>query len=260
MLITEYVENKKSEKSEIFDLILKRGNRRAFIITIVLVIMEVFSGCNAIPTYAYEIFRQSGVDASLDTLVLIMAIASMVASIAGVFVVDSLGRRPVLLIGSTAMIICLIANGIFYVLQDNEYDVSGFEYVPFIGVLGYSVINACGPLSMPPIIMSEYFSTNVKAKASMWYSMLLVIGAATAVKVFQLSADYLGLGPTFFLCSAPLFFGTVLLYFIMPETKGCSLQTIEDMHNGDDSTKLERSRNRFPSSVSTIPMPPWRQP
>lgn len=203
--------------------------------------LEVYSGCNGIPTYAYDILDKSGVDTSLDTLVLVSAVSTMLASFVGVLVVDSLGRRPVLFISTAVMMINLIGMGIFFTLQDNGFDVSGFAYVPFIGVLGYTISNACGPQSLPGIVMSEYFSTSVKAKASMLYSMLLVFGAATAVKVFQVIADQLGLGPTFFICCVPLIVGTVTLYFIMPETKGCSLQTIEDMHNGHDSSSVETS-------------------
>ncbi|XP_075656746.1 sugar transporter ERD6-like 5 isoform X2 [Castanea sativa] len=120
--IIDYTETfQQHSKSRILDLFQQRYTH-SLIVGLGLMLLQQFTGVNAISFYASSIFEKAGFSSSIGTIT--MAIIQIPATALSVFLTDKSGRRPLL--------------------------------------MGYSVAYSLGMAGLPWVIMSEIFPINVK--------------------------------------------------------------------------------------------------
>lgn len=105
-----------------------------FILTVGLIVgvLQQITGINAVYFYATSIFKQTGIgtDAAFSSGVLLSTI-SVVFTFVAIYLIDRMGRRPLLLIGTAGIALSLLVcsygfNQATYKLQQN--DVDQFEF------------------------------------------------------------------------------------------------------------------------------------
>ena len=196
--------------------------------------LNQLSGINAINYYAPRIISSSGVlqeSAMLQSIPL--GVTNLIFTMLGMFLIDKLGRRVLLFIGSIFMTIFLFAVAL------------GFEYPQLPSIWGgeYKLTQLCNGLYMMIclmgflaafamslgatiwVVISEVFPTSVRAKGQVFGSMTHWFWCAAITWAFPIFAeDYSGLLFTFFGIMSVLTF-----FFAMkiPETKDKSLEQIQ---------------------------------
>ncbi|MBO5255331.1 MAG: MFS transporter, partial [Opitutales bacterium] len=196
--------------------------------------LNQLSGINAINYYAPRIISSSGVlqeSAMLQSIPL--GVTNLIFTMLGMFLIDKLGRRVLLFVGSVFMTIFLFAVAI------------GFEYPQLPSIWGgeYKLPQLCNGLYMMIclmgflaafamslgatiwVIISEVFPTSVRAKGQVFGSMTHWFWCAAITWAFPIFAeDYSGVLFTFFGIMSVLTF-----FFAMkiPETKDKSLEQIQ---------------------------------
>lgn len=100
--------------------------RGIILVGLVLAILQQITGINAIYFYATSIFKQTGIgtDAAFQSGIL-LGLTTVVFTIAAIFLIDKVGRRPLLLIGTTGIAISLMIcaygfNKATYLLTESE--------------------------------------------------------------------------------------------------------------------------------------------
>lgn len=190
-----------------------------------LFVFQQLSGINAIMYYGPEVFAKSGFGEDAKFLAqLFMGLTNVLATVLGVWVVDRLGRRPLLFIGFLGMVICLFLLG--FLLESKEIH----PYASLASILLYVVFFAISLGGVPYILMSEVFPLKMRssgmaiASCANWGFNMLV--AAT----FQvLITEMGGIGNVFFLYGTFTVIGFIFAMRFVPETKGRHLEQIE--HN-----------------------------
>lgn len=86
-----------------------------------------------------------------------------------------------------------------------------------------------GPV--PWVMVSELFPPNVRAQGSAITSATSWMATFVVTNLFQPTEDVLGASGVFWLFATICFFGSILLYFFIPETKGKTLQEIQEIFN-----------------------------
>ena len=204
------------------------GLRVAVFVAFMLALMSQWTGWTVISFYMPTIFQKAGVAATTDAIFqsIIPNIGNLLFTIIGMMLVDTVGRRPLYLVCSIAMV---FSTGLLGVLFMQE--VTGWPVVFAVTMCSWPHAIGMGALSW--LIMSEIFPTLLRARAmmigsfSVWITAYLANQAAPIL--FELFENLTqSAGPTFLLFSFVSIFAFVFALKLIPETKGRSLEEIAE--------------------------------
>lgn len=202
------------------------GVRMALIVGAGLCLFQGWSGGTAVNFYAPLIFQQaSSLGASRAILwTLLLNGTSVVLTTLALFLVDMVGRRPLLLIGSAGMAVALLFLGI--ALQGHMPGTYAIVSV-FLFNMFYQI--SVAPLAW--LILSEIFPTRLRARGqsvgtlAVWVSTYLSDQFLAPMMTF-FETRFGSVGPAFWVfgvvCLGVLLFG----WKLVPETKQRSLEEI----------------------------------
>lgn len=221
----EMEESLRHEGDKDWRLLFRKPLLPLILMTFGLFVFQQLSGINAIMYYGPEVFASAGFGEKAKFLAqLSMGLTNVLATIFGVWVIDKLGRRPLLFIGFTGMIVCL--GVLSFCLASN----GAYANLSLASTLLYVVFFAISLGGVPYIMMSEVFplksrSTGMAiASCANWLFNMLVSFS------FVILVDKLGgMANVFSLYAACTIVGLVFAWRYVPETKGRHLEGIE--HN-----------------------------
>lgn len=180
------------------------------------------SGINAVIYYAPRIFNMTGMGD--DTALLSSAgigLVNLVFTMLGVFLIDKMGRRFLMYVGSFGYIISLSA--VAYAFFSNSF--GGF-IVP-LWLFVFIAAHAIGQGAVIWVFISEIFPNEVRAAGQSLGSSTHWIMAALIASVFPSLANTFGGGPIFAFFAAMMVLQLLFVWRMMPETKGASLEELE---------------------------------
>ncbi|GAA3544430.1 sugar porter family MFS transporter [Amycolatopsis ultiminotia] len=201
--------------------------RPMLVVALLLAMGQQFSGVNAVNAYFPTMLIGLGfaTQAALLSGVL-LGVTKFLFTAWVVFVVDRWGRKPLLLIGNVIMVLTLIGAG-FVVVGVEDTATKGI--LMLIAMVLYLVGYELGWGAVVWVMMSEVFPLKVRA-AGMGVSSV-VLWAATGIisAVFPIISDpgALGIGGSMFLFAGINVILFALTKWLVPETKGRSLEQIE---------------------------------
>jgi SP family sugar porter-like MFS transporter len=190
-------------------------------IGIFLAFLQQWSGVNVIIYYAADIFQAAGYTLKQMMLNIVVIGSVMVLSVfITIFTVDKFGRKKLLLIGTSAMAFLYLLIGYsFYVDQGGWVVV----FLVLANVMFYSFTLA--PLLW--VVLSEIFPTRIRGAAMSIAALAHWVGNFTLTYSFPTIKENLGWANNFWLYGVICAIGFVVLYLVLPETKGKSLEQIE---------------------------------
>ncbi|KAJ3664090.1 hypothetical protein Zmor_008287 [Zophobas morio] len=219
----------KSHKGKFVDLYRVPSNRKAAIIAGGLRGFQQLAGTTAIAFYTHEIFETATDRISNHHAVMIYYAIQLVLTSLSSSIVDRAGRRPLLLISMAGAALALFVEGTyFYILNETTIDTRPFSVVAVVGLLAFVILFGVGMQSIPVCMLGELFPTSVKAFALCLADLYFCVMATVASKYLQITKAKFGLHVSFygfFVCAV---MGLVFIYFFVPETKG---KTLEDIQN-----------------------------
>ena len=204
------------------DNLLSRKYRFPIFLAIAFAMFNQVSGINAIIYYAPRIFEMTGLarSSSLLSTVGIGAVNFLFTLIAINFI-DRIGRKTLMLIGSVGLIATLgLVAQAFYYQHFNGWGVTVYllVYIAFFAFSQGAVIW---------VFISEIFPNEVRAKGQTLGSFTHWFMAAIIAFSFPMLTEKLGGGHTFLFFSGMMVLQLLFVWKIMPETKGKSLEQIE---------------------------------
>jgi sugar porter (SP) family MFS transporter len=201
--------------------------RPMLVVASLLAIGQQFCGVNAVNAYFPTMLIALGfaTQAALLSGVL-LGVTKFLFTAWVVFVVDRWGRKPLLLIGSVIMIVTLIGAG--FVVVDVQ-DTATRGILMLVMMVLYLVGYELGWGAVVWVMMSEVFPLKQRAAGMGVGSVVLwaSTGIVTAVFPILSSSKALGIGGSMFLFAGINVILLVLTKWLVPETKGRSLEQIE---------------------------------
>ena len=196
--------------------------RKVLMIGVVVAFFQQWSGTNVIFNYAQEIFQSAGYSIG-DVLfnIVVTGIANVLFTFVAIFTVDKWGRRSLMKLGAGGLCGIYLILGICYYFQ-----ITGV----FMIVLVVAAI-ACYAMTLGPVtwvLLAEIFPNRVRAVAVATSTFALWVGSSTLTYTFPLLNVSLGSYGTFWIYSAVCLAGFLFVSFMLPETKGKSLEELED--------------------------------
>ena len=214
---------------ELFD----RRFRRPLLIAVLLMAFSQFSGINAIMYYSTKIFTTAGVGVGNSfTASVIVGLVNLLFTFVAIALVDKAGRRILLLVGLTLQVIALGAVGLMF-----KTGVQGIGLLLAIVSFIAAFAMALGPI--PWILSSEIFPTRVRGRAMSMANFVIWSSCYVVAQTFPMLNDNPNIGPaiTFWTYAACSALGLLFVIFLVPETKGRSLEEIEKSWLGVSHSK-----------------------
>ncbi|GJT34674.1 D-xylose-proton symporter-like protein 2 [Tanacetum coccineum] len=196
---------------------------KALIIGAGLVLFQQITGQPSVLYYAASIFQTAGFSAASDATKasILLGLLKLIMTGVAVLVVDKLGRRPLLLGGVSGIVVSLFLMGSFYTYLGN---------VPVVAVVALLLYVGCYQISFGPIgwlMISEIFPLRLRGRG-LSIAVLVNFGANALVTfAFSPLETLLGAGILFFIFGGIAVVSLVFIFFIVPETKGLTLEEIE---------------------------------
>jgi MFS transporter, SP family, galactose:H+ symporter len=225
-------------------LLLAKWLRPILFISLGLSFFQQVTGINAIIYYAPTILQMSGFKYASNAILATLGIGiiNVLFTIIALPLIDRWGRRPLLLYGLIGMFISLIILG-------TAFYFASFAALRWVAAASMVIYIASFAMSLGPImwlIISEIFPLNIRGvgaslaiSASWGFNMLVSLTFLTLIQL-------IGTSHTFWLYAILCILGWIFVYFIVPETKDCSLEQIENnLHLGRPSRELGAPLNAF---------------
>jgi SP family arabinose:H+ symporter-like MFS transporter len=184
-------------------------------------IFNQFSGINAILYYLSDIFRAGGFSStSSDEQSVIIGTVNLISTLLAVSVIDRIGRKPLLLIGSVGTGGCLA--GVAYVFMTHHH-LAALLWL----LIGFIFFFAISQGAVVWVYISEVFPTSVRAKGQSLGSSANWIANAVISFAFPVIAKHSS-GAPFIAFAVMMFLQFPIVLFLYPETKGFSLENLQD--------------------------------
>ena len=203
------------------------GMKIVLVIGIVLAILQQVTGINAVLYYAPEIFKNLGSKTQTALLqTVVVGAVNIGFTIIAIWMVDRLGRRPLMLIGATGMGLALLSLGFAF-----HFNQTGLWVLLFI--LAYI---GCFAMSLGPItwvILSEIFPTGIRGRAMAIATVILWISCFVVSQTFPMMdknewlVEKFHHGFSFWVYAAFCVLEVLFVWRFVPETKGKTLEEIE---------------------------------
>jgi sugar porter (SP) family MFS transporter len=220
--ILEIAESLKGDSSSVsMGELFKPSVRKVMLVGFLLAIFVQISGINTIVDYAPKILLAAGVEinnALLQTS--LVGLINFIFTFVAIFFIDKIGRRSLYLIGSMGMVITLILLAISFYLKMEGV----FTLICILSFIAFFA-SCIGPVFWT--LVSEIFPNRIRGKAVAFASFTQWIFNFLVVLLFPHFLASLGGAKTFLFLALMSFLQLLFTYLYVPETKGKSLEEIE---------------------------------
>jgi MFS transporter, SP family, arabinose:H+ symporter len=216
-VIRDIQNNSQTDKPSSFANLFQNVYKTPITLAVLFAFFNQMSGINAIIYYAPRIFEMAGFGA--DTALLSSAgigLVNLLSTLLGISLIDKLGRRLLMYIGSVGYIISLSLIALAF--YRNNFD--GMTYFIFLFIASHAI----GQGAVIWVFISEIFPSEVRAHGQALGSFTHWILAAIIAFTFPYIAETFGGTATFLFFAVMMVFQLLFVWRMMPETKGTSLE------------------------------------
>jgi len=205
--------------------------RRPLMLGILLAGLQQVSGITPIFSFLPEIFRSAGTatsDAFFQSV--LVSVINLLLTLFALRLVDRAGRKTLILAGTGLQFISLALVGWFY-------HVHGSGVAILIFVMSFVAGHAFGNGVACWVIISEIYPTKVRGRGMSIATTALWLVGYLGNQMFPVMQKELGSDGTFWVFSGGALLTIVLVGWLIPETKGKSLEEITSFWIGQKATR-----------------------
>ncbi len=207
----------------------QRAYTRPILLAFTLAVFNQLSGINAVLYYSRRIFENAGFAESAGLLNSVgLGLVNVIFTMLGIALIDHIGRRKLMLIGSIGYIASLSATAWAFLTQqvaDGSFTSIGSTTV-FVSLLVFIASHAVGQGAVIWVFIGEIFPNHLRARGQAFGSFIHWIFAAAISQTFPLFADEAG-GAIFAFYALCMVGQLAWVLTVMPETKGVPLEEVE---------------------------------
>ena len=217
-LISEIKKDK--EDSQTTDSIFGRKYRFILLLAFLVAAFNQFSGINAFLYYAPRIFEEGGLGESAALLNSVgIGLTNVIFTLIGINLIDRLGRRILMYIGSIGYIISLTLISLSFVLNWESIFLPIFLFV-------FIASHAIGQGAIIWVYISEIYPNHLRSYGQSFGTSTHWVLAAIIPSLVPFLFGIIGPGVVFGIFAFMMILQLLFVHFIMPETKGVSLEEL----------------------------------
>jgi SP family arabinose:H+ symporter-like MFS transporter len=205
--------------------LFRPGLRLALIIAVVLAVLQQITGINTVLFYGSIIFKDhaaSGQSSALFANVIVGAV-NFLSTIVALWIIDKVGRKALLMVSAGGMAVAEIALGIAFRVHPAPANL-------ILGIILFCT--ASFAVGLGPgvwVVMSELFPTRIRGRAMSIATVTLWVACVALTATFLSLVRAVGPSGAFWLYSAMCVTMFVFVWRVVPETKGKTLEAIEEL-------------------------------
>jgi SP family arabinose:H+ symporter-like MFS transporter len=217
----EIARSLRQEKGSTADRVFQWRYRLPLFLAISIGLFNQLSGINAILYYLNSIFERAGFNqVSSDEQAIMIGLVNLAAVSAAMMIIDKIGRRPLLLIGSVGTALCLAGVGVSFQLNRGRGALL-WLLMAFIAFFSFSQ----GAVIW--VYISEIFPNRVRAKGQSIGSFSHWFMNAVVSFLFPILARRWGTATPFYFFASMMTLQFFVVFKLYPETRGFSLEEME---------------------------------
>nr|CAB3485212.1 unnamed protein product [Digitaria exilis] len=256
----------KSEDNEVWRELLNPSPavRRMLYAGCGIQLFQQITGIDATVYYSPTIFKDAGIKSDQELLAATVAVGftKTIFILVAIFLIDKVGRKPLLYVSTIGMTVCLFLLGVALTLQKHAVGLMS----PRLGI-DLAIFAVCGnvaffSIGMGPIcwvLSSEVFPLRLRAQGSALGQVGGRVSSGLVSMSFLSMARAISVAGMFFVFAAISTISVLFVYFCVPETKGKTLEQIEMMFESGDEWRggeieLEDTQHLIPSNKKSVPL------
>ncbi|MFH4968037.1 sugar porter family MFS transporter [Gaetbulibacter sp. M240] len=202
------------------ETIFMKKYRFPLLLAFLIAFFNQLSGINAFLYYAPRILTEAGLGESAALLSSIgVGVTNMLFTLLGIYLIDRLGRKQLMYIGSVGYIISLtlVSCAFFFKWQGDLMPVFLFMFI---------ASHAVGQGSVIWVFISEIFPNHLRGSGQSFGCSTHWVLAAVVPSLVPVLFASIGPGVVFMIFAVMMVFQLGFVKFMMPETKGVSLEEL----------------------------------
>lgn len=200
--------------------IFMKKYRFPLILAFLVAFFNQMSGINAFLYYAPRIFGEAGLGEKTALLSSIgIGVTNMIFTLLGVSLIDKVGRRTLMYIGSIGYIISLGLVTLAFLLNWSGISIPIFLFL-------FIAAHAIGQGTVIWVFISEIFPNHLRASGQAFGSSTHWVLAAVIPSMIPFLFSTIGAGSVFLVFTIAMIFQLLFVIFMMPETKGITLEKL----------------------------------
>jgi sugar porter (SP) family MFS transporter len=229
--IQETQEVLRNETQTEWAFLMRPGIRKAVIIGVAIAILGQFMGVNAVLYYGPTIFADSGLSSG-DSLFyqVLVGLVNVITTVIALVIIDKVGRKQLVYWGVSGMIVSLLSIGVYFWIGKAWGIPSGFLLTLFLFYIFCCSISICAVIF---VLLSEMFPIKVRGLAMSIAGFSLWIGTYLIGQLTPWFLENLSPAGTFFLFAVACVPYMLIVWKLIPETAGKSLEEIEKFWTKD---------------------------
>lgn len=214
---------KNSSNSASHENIFIKKYRFQLILVFLIAAFNQLSGINAFLYYAPRIFEEAGLGSKTALLSSIgIGFINLLFTLIGVYLIDRLGRKKLMFFGSIGYIFSLSMVAASFYLGWTGMAVPIFLFV-------FIAAHAIGQGAVIWVFISEIFPNHLRASGQSFGSSVHWVLAAIIPSMVPILFTNFGVGNVFLFFAIMMVFQLLFVLFMMPETKGISLEEVSEV-------------------------------
>jgi MFS transporter, SP family, arabinose:H+ symporter len=196
--------------------LFRRRNTRLILLATSIAIFNQLSGVNIVLLYVLDILSSAGIGLAIGhTYTVLISCLSLATTLLGMAFVDKSGRKPLLLLGSAGMAVCLLSLG--FAIPHH------FDPRVYLSILvGYNAFFAFSQGTVVWVYLSELFPPGIRGAGQGYGSSVHWITDAILVLVFPIM-QHVSSVRTFYFFALMMAVQIGVVWYWYPETRGSSL-------------------------------------
>ena len=201
--------------------IFDKKYRFPLILAFLIAFFNQFSGINAFLYYAPRIFEIAGLEKSASLMSSVgIGLVNLIFTMIGMSLIDKVGRKKLIYIGSIGYIISLSLIAMAFYLEWQGFAVPLFLFL-------FIASHAIGQGAVIWVFISEIFPNHLRASGQAFGSSVHWLLAASIPAMIPYLFNTIGAGTVFMIFALMMVGQLVFVWRMMPETKGVSLEELE---------------------------------
>jgi sugar porter (SP) family MFS transporter len=218
--IRETIAQERGTLRELFE----RRLRKPLGIAVFLAVFQQVTGINTVIYYGSLIFKEQ-VGGQSDSAAIganvIIGSVNFVMTVVALWVIDRLGRRPLMMLASFGMAVSLLLLGLLFRFQPPPAVMILLVILLYVASFGVGL----GPGVW--VVISELFPTRIRGRAMSIATLCLWLACILITSTFLTLVEAIGSTGAFWVYAAMSILNFLFIWRVMPETKGRSLEEIE---------------------------------
>ncbi|WNH11898.1 sugar porter family MFS transporter [Thalassobellus suaedae] len=181
------------------------------------------SGINALLYYAPRILTEAGLAESSALLSSIgVGVTNMIFTLLGIYLIDKLGRKQLMYIGSIGYIVSLSLVSLAFIFNWEG------RYMPLF-LFAFIAAHAIGQGAVIWVFISEIFPNHLRGFGQSFGCSVHWVLAAVVPSLVPVLFTVIGAGAVFAFFAFMMVFQLLFVVFMMPETKGKTLEELQEV-------------------------------